>query len=101
MTTDTFGKMSCAVVQTNKDFINIAGITGLLKVKLPAPTDVCQICADPTVMFTPKVCPLAELFVMLPLFVMPAALLIVKAPPPASKVIPLVTAVAPLMFVRF
>jgi malate synthase len=26
MTTDTFGKMSCAVVQTNKDFINIAGI---------------------------------------------------------------------------
>jgi glutamate N-acetyltransferase/amino-acid N-acetyltransferase len=26
MTTDTFGKMSCAVVQTNKDFINLAGI---------------------------------------------------------------------------
>jgi glutamate N-acetyltransferase/amino-acid N-acetyltransferase len=26
MTTDTFEKMSCAVVQTNKDFINLAGI---------------------------------------------------------------------------
>ncbi|WP_461784195.1 hypothetical protein [Prosthecobacter sp.] len=75
--------------------------TGLLKDKLPAPPAVCQICGDPTVMFTPKICALAELFVMLPLFVMPAALLIVKAPPPASKVIPLVTAVAPLMFVRF